>query len=148
MARGIQQSYKEIGDDNDKDAPERLMRKALQDAEEEAWVALDYVDESEEKAFECFSERMFVHETNAAAQLKSGMDDDQYLDAVSMPRFESPTRRRKRAPRRREVVGVDDGDEADGEAEPNDGGGEGSATSNPNNAEPNAPDEITMDENE
>lgn len=120
VARGIQQSYKEISDDKDKDAPERLMRKALQDAEEEAWVALEYVDESEDRAFECFSERMFVHESEKGwgTQLKSGMDDDQYLDAVSMPRFESPTRRRKRKPSRKEVVDVDDGDEADGEGEP------------------------------
>lgn len=127
-ARGIQQSYKEISDDKDKDAPERLMRKALQDAEEESWVALDYVDEAEERAYECFHERMFVHDVDKGGvpQLRSGMDDEQYLDAVSMPRFESPTRRRKRKPRgRREVVDVD-GEEADGEDE-GVGAGEGGA---------------------
>lgn len=119
VARGIQQSYKEISDDKDKDAPERLMRKALQDAEEESWVALEYVDEAEEQAYDTFNERMFVHdiEKGEVRQLRSGMDDEQYLDAVSMPRFESPTRRRKRRPRGREVVDVDEGEEADAEGE-------------------------------
>lgn len=111
VARGLQQSYKEMSDDKDKDAPERLMRKALQDAEEESWVPLDYVDEAEEAAFETFHERMFLHEAEHAPQLNSSMDDDEFLDAVSMPRQGSPNRKRKKQPRKRDV------EEGDGHAE-------------------------------
>lgn len=102
VARGLQQSYKETTEDKDKDAPERQMRRALQDAEEESWVPLDYVDEAEEAAFELFHERMFLHEAEQAPELKSGMEDDEFLDAISMPRPGSPTRKRKKQPKRRE----------------------------------------------
>lgn len=111
VARGLQQSYKEMSDDKDKDAPERLMRKALADAEEESWVPLEYVDEAEEAAFELFHERMFLHDAEQAPQLNSGMDDDAFLDAVSMPREGSPHRRRKRPPRKRDVEEEDGGAE-------------------------------------
>lgn len=121
VARGLQQSYKEMSDDKDKDAPERLMRKALADAEEESWVPLEYVDEAEEAAFELFHERMFLHDAEQASQLNSGMDDDTFLDAVSMPREGSPHRRRKRPPRKRDV------EEGDGHAGAGAGQGEDTA---------------------
>jgi DNA-directed RNA polymerase-3 subunit RPC5 len=91
------------------------MRRALQDAEEESWVPLEYVDEAEEAAFELFHERMFLHEAEQAPQLNSGMEDDDYLDAISMPRPGSPTRKRKKQPRRRE--GDAHADHAHGDAE-------------------------------
>lgn len=132
VARGLQQSYKEMSDDKDKDAPERLMRKALADAEEESWVPLEYVDEAEEAAFELFHERMFLHDAEQAPQLNSGMDDDAFLDAVSMPREGSPHRRRKRPPRKRDVEEGDGGAETaaagQGEAVAQNEGGAGSST--------------------
>ncbi|KAM0715788.1 hypothetical protein Q7P37_008302 [Cladosporium fusiforme] len=85
--------------------------RALADAEEESWVPLEYVDEAEEAAFELFHERMFLHDAEQAHQLNSGMDDDTFLDAVSMPREGSPHRKRKRPPRKRDV------EEGDGHAE-------------------------------
>lgn len=121
VARGLQQSYKEMSDDKDKDAPERLMRKALADAEEESWVPLGYVDEAEEAAFETFHERMFLHDAEQAPQLNSAMDDMQFLDAVSMPRQGSPNRKRKRQPRKKGVDHTDDQHAGD------DGGEQGEA---------------------
>ena len=112
VARGLQQSYKETTEDKDKDAPERQMRRAVQDAEGESWVPLEYVDEAEEAAFELFHERMFLHEAEQAPQLNSGMENDDFLDAISMPRPGSPTRKRKKQPRRRQGDGhAERGDE-------------------------------------
>lgn len=100
----------------EKNRLEDRTRRALQAAEAETWVGLDYVDEDEEDAYEKFHQRMFVRDVDAAPKLQSGMDNEQYLDAISAPRRESPTRRRKRAPRRKEAV-EEEREDMDGEAE-------------------------------
>lgn len=112
-ARGLTRTYKESKEQEqqEKEKPEVKMRKALQAAEEEGWVGLEYVDEEDQEAYDKFDEMMFVQDVDGAAQLKSGMDNEQFLDAISAPRHGSPTRRRKRPPRSKEVVDVEDQDE-------------------------------------
>lgn len=99
-ARALQQSYKDLNDDKDKDAPERKLRRQLQDAEEERWTALRYIDEQDDSAYEAFHARMFVRDHESAPTLKSALGIDAYLDAISAPRRDSPGRRRKRPPKR------------------------------------------------
>lgn len=101
-------------DDSDKGRLEDRTRRALQAAEAEPWTLLEYVDEDQEEAYSLFRERMFVRDVEGAVRLRSGMGDDEFLDAVSAPRRESPTRRRKRAPRRKKGV-EDDGEDGEGE---------------------------------
>jgi len=87
----------------------------MQASEAEPWVQLEYVDEDQEEAYEKFRDRMFVRDLEAVPKLQSGMDNDQYLDAISMPRRESPTRRRKRPARRRGTDATEEGEEQAGE---------------------------------
>nr|OQO29404.1 hypothetical protein B0A51_02222 [Rachicladosporium sp. CCFEE 5018] len=116
VARGLQQSYKPETEDKDKDAPERKMRKALQDAEEESWVPLEYVDEAEDTAYDAFNEKMFLHNVDAAPKLKSTMDEEQLLDAVSGPSYEGSGRKKRRPRKRRGGQLGDEGLEEDEEA--------------------------------
>nr|POE98779.1 dna-directed rna polymerase iii subunit rpc5 [Quercus suber] len=76
-------------------------KKFLQVAEGEDWSMMEYVDEDDAESFDVFHKRMFVNDTKSALRLKSGMNNDDYMDAISAPRRESPTRRRKRAPRKK-----------------------------------------------
>ncbi|TKA76632.1 hypothetical protein B0A55_04926 [Friedmanniomyces simplex] len=124
-ARSILAREKKVGDGWAGDGRDRLedrTRKQLQEAEAEEWVKLEYVDEDMQDAYDKFAERMFVRDVEGAARLKSGMGGWEYLDAVSAPRRDSPTRRRKRPPRRRAEV-ADEGD-GGGEVDVTGGGAE------------------------
>lgn len=101
--RAINQRVREAPSSNPKgdlEAREAEMEKALQDAREEQWVGMLYVDEEDDEAYDAWSERMFVGDTEAADRLRSCMDDEGYLDAISAPGRESPTRRRRRRSRK------------------------------------------------
>ncbi|KAI7181864.1 hypothetical protein D0869_06690 [Hortaea werneckii] len=105
-------------EESEKDKAEDRMRKLLQASEAEPWTQLEYVDEDQEEAYERFHERMFVRDVDGASKLQSGMDNDQYLDAISMPRRDSPTRRRKRRPTKKRLDEVEiDSDEEEQAAE-------------------------------
>ncbi|QIW99370.1 hypothetical protein AMS68_004888 [Peltaster fructicola] len=104
-ARALQQSYKDLNDDKDKDAPERKLRKMLQNAEEEEWASLQYVDEQEDLAFDTFNRCMFVP-TETAKPLKSELTAEKYLDQVSLPR-QDIYRRKKRPPRKKGTIELD-----------------------------------------
>lgn len=91
----------------EKEKSEDRMRRLLQEAEAEEWVELEYVDEDMEDAYAEFRRRMFVEDTRAAPELRSGMDGWEYLDRVSAPRRESPGRRRKRQARRKQDLEVE-----------------------------------------
>lgn len=87
-ARVVHQSYKQApsGIANPRGELEEqttAMRLALQTAAEEQWVPLEYVDEDDDGAFSTWEQRMFVKDTGNAVQLKSSMDGEEYLDAVS-----------------------------------------------------------------
>ena len=99
----------------ERDQKQDRMKRAMQASEAEPWVQLEYVDEDQEEAYEKFRDRMFVRDLEAVPKLQSGMDNDQYLDAISMPRRESPTRRRKRPARRRGTDATEEGEEQAGE---------------------------------
>lgn len=112
-------------EESEKDKAEDKLRRTLQASEAEPWTNLEYVDEDQEEAYEKFRDRFFLREVDAAPKLKSGMENEEYLDAISMPRRDSPTRRRKRKPRaKREEVELSSGGEdelapgATGEAQP------------------------------
>ena len=99
-------------------ARESQMRKTLREATEEQWVSLDFVDEEEEEAFKVWEERMFVNDTAEAKcpRLKSAMDNEEFLEAISAPRkgSSSTTRRRRRSGRKRDAVELVDGDGEEG----------------------------------
>jgi len=115
--RSLLQRNQKQGEEGEKDKLENRTRAMMQVAEAEEWVPLDYVDEDEDEAFEMWRGRMFVKDVENAAKLQSSMDADQYLDAISAPRKESPTRRRKRPPRSKAAQDIEDDDELAAEAE-------------------------------
>lgn len=113
--RALNQRVREAPSSNPKgelEAREAEMEKALQDAREEKWQPLRYVDEDEEEAYEAWEERMFVRETEGLGRLKSAVDDEGYLDAISAPGRGSPNRRRRRRGKkgREGEEGAEDGD--------------------------------------
>jgi len=116
-ARALLQKNQKQGEEAEKDKLENRTRMMMQAAEAEEWVPLEYVDEDEDEAFEMWRERMFVTDVHAAPRLQSGMDADQYLDAISAPRRESPNRRRKRPPRRKQEENLEDGEEVEAKAD-------------------------------
>ena len=120
LPRQVHQSYRPatINPKGELEVREAEMRGALHSAAEEQWVKLGYVDEDEGAAFGVWEERMFLGDVVGAKRLRSQMGNEEFLDAVSAPGRESPTRRRRRGPRRRDVVDLEEG-EGDGE------GGEG-----------------------
>lgn len=118
--RALNQRVREAPSSNPKgdlEAREAEMQKALQDAREEEWVPLRYVDEDEQDAFDMWNDRMFVGETEGAQRLQSCMDDEGYLDAISAPGRESPTRRRRRRSRKEREAEAEEEGEGDDEAE-------------------------------
>ncbi|KAK4539381.1 hypothetical protein LTR36_010982 [Oleoguttula mirabilis] len=124
QARSLLMKNKHTSEEtSDKGRLEDRTRRALQQAEQEAWVELEYVDEDQEEAYGLFRERMFVRDVGAVPGLRSGMDGEQFLDAVSAPRRGSPTRRRKRAGRGRGGEGAGEEGDGDGEDEGEEGGG-------------------------
>lgn len=106
-ARALQQSYKDLNDDKDKDAPERKLRKMLQDAEEEEWSTLQYVDEQEDLAYDTFNRCMFIP-TDTAKALKSEQSAEKYLDQISLPRQDLQHRRKKRPSKKKGAIDLDD----------------------------------------
>lgn len=107
-ARAIQQSYKDLNDDKDKDAPERRMRKLLQDAEEEEWSGLLYVDEQEDLAYDTFNHCMFLNDD--VQPLKSEWNPEQYLNEISPARHVS--HRRKKRLKKKDTIEIDAADES------------------------------------
>jgi DNA-directed RNA polymerase III subunit RPC5 len=112
-AKLVHQSYKQAptGMANPRGELEEqstAMRLALQTAAEEQWVPLEYVDEDDDGAFSTWKQRMFVQETENALQLKSSMDGEAYLDAVS-GRPGSPSQPRKGKARRKSFGDSDGG---------------------------------------
>lgn len=113
VARVVHQSYKP-GTTNPKGELEQrshAMRRSLQTSHEEPWVRMEFVDEDNTDAFDLWHERMFIKDTTeegGCARLKSDMTDEDYIDAMSAPGRESPTRKRRRPPRKKEVVEDED----------------------------------------
>lgn len=62
------------------------MAERIRSAQEEPWRRLTYVDEDSGEAWDAFNDYLFVDEAEEAAKLVSGMDNAQYLDAISAPR--------------------------------------------------------------
>ncbi|KAK5121542.1 hypothetical protein LTR85_005376 [Meristemomyces frigidus] len=112
--RSLLMKNKSSAEESDKGRLEDRTRRMLQAAEAEPWVQLEYVDEDQEEAYGLFRERMFVRDIEGVARLRSGMGNEEFLDAISAPRRESPTRRRKRAPRKRGLAEEDGGEVDEG----------------------------------
>jgi len=115
--RSLLQKNQKQGEEAEKDRLENRTRATLQAAEAESWLPLDYVDEDEDEAYETWRDRMFVRDVKSATKLESAMDADEYLDAISAPRRESPTRRRKKPARRKAAADTEDGE---GDPQPDD----------------------------
>lgn len=111
-----------IAHGKEQETAEIRLQKALKRAQQEPWMQMDYVDEEKQTAYEEFERKLKVQDVANMPHLKSEMDNEAYLDAISTPRHESPTRRRKRPAKRRETVDLDDeieerGNDGDAEVE-------------------------------
>lgn len=101
--------------DEEKKSAEHRLKQILKAAEQEQWIKMEYIDEETDEAYAAFNENLFVKDTSSAPALKSAQDNEQYLDAVSKPRHESPSRRRKSA-RKQDTLDLD-GDEDEAHAD-------------------------------
>lgn len=110
IARAVHQRTVEH---EEKNSTESRLRKLLSLAAQEPWINMEYVDEDEQLAFDEFNRKLKVENTGELPHLRSEMNNDEFLDAISAPKHGSPTRRRKRAARRREAVELQDNDADD-----------------------------------
>lgn len=92
----------------DQNTIEARMKKVLLIAQQEQWIRMQYVDDEAPEAYEAFDEKLKVRDVINAPHLKSELDNDAFLDAISAPRNESPNRRKKRASRRRDTIDLDE----------------------------------------
>ncbi|EME40733.1 hypothetical protein DOTSEDRAFT_136172, partial [Dothistroma septosporum NZE10] len=99
----------------DKTTVEYKLGKALRQARTEGWIKMDYIDDEDQIAYDAFEKNLKVVNTVEAPVLKSEMDNDTFLDAVGPQKHGSPTRRRKRQPKK-EAVDIEDEDMEDAEA--------------------------------
>lgn len=110
-------------DHEEKNSTESKLRILLSEASKEPWINMDYVDEEEDFAFAQFNKKLKIEDTSKLAHLKSEMNNEEYLDAISAPKHGSPTRRRKRAAKRKETVELEDDDADDADEADAEGGG-------------------------
>jgi DNA-directed RNA polymerase-3 subunit RPC5 len=99
--------------EEEKKSAEHRLKQILKAAEQEQWIQMQYIDEETDRAYTAFEDKLFVKNTADAPNLKSTMDNMEYLDAISAPRHGSPTRRRRRPPRRKRTVDLAAGDDED-----------------------------------
>lgn len=118
--RAILMKHKSGREESARERLEDRTRAQLHGAEAQPWVQLEYVDEEMDEAYTRFRERMFVRDTQGCVMLESGMQGEEYLDAVSQPRRESPTRRRKKTRGKKNVEGGE-GDQREGQDEVQEG---------------------------
>lgn len=107
VARGIQRQVKEK---EQKETTAVKLTNFLDQARQEPWLKMEYVDEDMQLSYDEFNTKLKVQDPDNLPHLKSQMDNDAFLDAISTPRHDSPTRRRKRAPRKKEMVEIGDED--------------------------------------
>lgn len=101
--------------DVDKTTVEWKLMNGLKKAREETWIKMEYVDDEDQMAYDAFEKNLKVKNTAEAPVLKTELDHDAFLDAVGPQKHGSPTRRRKRQPKK-EAVDVDDEDMEDADA--------------------------------
>jgi DNA-directed RNA polymerase-3 subunit RPC5 len=70
----------------------------LDKAAREHWTKLKYHDEDSEEAYNAYGNALFVKETTNSEQLVSPWNNDQFLDAISIPRIETGARNKKKPP--------------------------------------------------
>jgi DNA-directed RNA polymerase-3 subunit RPC5 len=113
-------------EDSEKQTVEWKLKTVLQSAAQEQWIRMEYIDDEDQQAYDAFEEKLKVRDTANVPHLKSDMDDDAFLDAISLPRHDSTGRRRKRTSRRKgvtEVEGEGGDDDDDAEMEDVEAGG-------------------------
>ncbi|EON61080.1 hypothetical protein W97_00291 [Coniosporium apollinis CBS 100218] len=115
--RAVQMSVKQ----NDTDGPTGITTKDyLQAAQQEPWTKLRYHDEDTDEAYGIYHDKLFIHDTEGASQLKSSMTNEEYLDAISAPRHD-PSGRSKKKPltkKQMQVIEESEGSEDDPEEVP------------------------------
>jgi len=82
--------------------------KYLTDAAEEPWTKLRYRDEESEEAYAAYHEKLFFKDTVGAPQLKTGLIDEQYLDAISAPRADPSGKTKKRPMTKKQQLALDE----------------------------------------
>ncbi|CAK4031447.1 DNA-directed RNA polymerase III subunit rpc5 [Lecanosticta acicola] len=101
---------KTVKDKEDKDSTEAKLKKFLENAKLEPWLKMEYMDEDLDIAYHEFQSKLKVMDPSNLPHLKSQMDNDAFLDAISAPRHDGLTRRKKRASRGKETVEIEDED--------------------------------------
>ncbi|KAF2152563.1 hypothetical protein K461DRAFT_256513 [Myriangium duriaei CBS 260.36] len=107
QARGFTQSYRQNRDDGPRTATEKNL---MQLAAEEKWTRLNYFDEEDSEAYDAYA-NLFVEDPDSAEQLFSSMSNEEYLDAISVPRHDPGGRRKKKPLTRRQREAIDLADE-------------------------------------
>ncbi|KAF7194861.1 DNA-directed RNA polymerase III subunit rpc5 [Pseudocercospora fuligena] len=109
VTQPVAQSLKQNQISNeDTKSVEYKLKAVMGAAAMERWIPMEYVDDESDRAYRAFEEKLKVRDVENAPHLKSQLDNDGYLDAISAPRHDSPTRRRKRASRKKETVELED----------------------------------------
>ena len=82
------------------------LKDILREASEERWIRVNYIDDEDPVAYENFETKLKIAEDKIkdTPHLKTQMDNDAFLDAISLPREGSPQKRRKRTTRRKSVT--------------------------------------------
>lgn len=114
-ARAVNLVVKNPADASDS-AESSAYKRFLSNAQDEPWTKLQWYDEMDQESFDAYHEALFVEDTSAAAKLKSTMDDETYLDAISLGRRDASGKARRRPLNKKEKQELEQVD-ADDEAE-------------------------------
>ncbi|GAM85061.1 hypothetical protein ANO11243_030640 [Dothideomycetidae sp. 11243] len=107
QARGFTQSYRPNRDDNPRTAAEKSL---MQLAAEEKWTRLNYHDEEDAEAYDAYA-NLFIDEPDVAQELRSSMTNEEFLDAISVPRHDPGGRRKKKPLTRKQREAIDRADD-------------------------------------
>ncbi|OCK77711.1 hypothetical protein K432DRAFT_427797 [Lepidopterella palustris CBS 459.81] len=109
--RAVQMQVKSADGEN---VEQDSTKKFLRAAHEEKWTKLRYHDEDSPEAYALYNEKLFVEDTKSAPKLRSSMNNEEYLDAISAPRIDPSDKVGKKRPlTRKQMHAADESDESD-----------------------------------
>ncbi|KAL9112221.1 MAG: hypothetical protein Q9187_007801 [Circinaria calcarea] len=105
--------------------------KLLKEIEEEPWTRLEWVDEDDPRAYAAYYNEMMLPEPVQKLRLRTAVTKQEYMDAISAPRFDPTTRSMKKMSNKLPEDSSDtdsdekeDGDEGDWATDQEDGEGD------------------------
>ncbi|KAF2671697.1 hypothetical protein BT63DRAFT_452200 [Microthyrium microscopicum] len=78
--------------------------KFLERAAMEKWSRLQFRDEDSDEAFSAYRESLFLQDTHGAKKLESPWDNEEFLDAISIPRGKPGAHMKRKAPMTRKQI--------------------------------------------